>query len=198
MILVTGATGKVGRHLVAGLLAEGVPVRALTRNPESAGLPDGVEVTSWDPAQPETIALALAGVSATFVNVTAVGGAISELMTAAAWARLSRAARRRCHRTSRRSPGGPPGPLRTGLKSMRPASADGAFPTAPASSADGLIPRSPGQLRWRPHPRQRLPVARCGGWVMAASGPAGPVTARWPGAAAWPGRRPGPGRTMDR
>ena len=31
MILVTGATGKIGRHVVAGLLAEGVPVRALTR-----------------------------------------------------------------------------------------------------------------------------------------------------------------------
>ena len=26
MILVTGATGKVGRRIVAGLLAEGVPV----------------------------------------------------------------------------------------------------------------------------------------------------------------------------
>jgi uncharacterized protein YbjT (DUF2867 family) len=36
VILVTGATGKVGRHLVAGLLAEGAPVRALTRNPDAA------------------------------------------------------------------------------------------------------------------------------------------------------------------
>ena len=40
MILVTGATGKVGRHLVTGLTEEGVPVRALTRGPGDPGLPD--------------------------------------------------------------------------------------------------------------------------------------------------------------
>jgi nucleoside-diphosphate-sugar epimerase len=44
MILVTGATGKVGRYLVAGLLAKGAPVRALTRHPETADLPAAAEV----------------------------------------------------------------------------------------------------------------------------------------------------------
>jgi uncharacterized protein YbjT (DUF2867 family) len=39
MILVTGATGKVGRHLVTRLIAEGVPVRGLTRSPGTAVLP---------------------------------------------------------------------------------------------------------------------------------------------------------------
>lgn len=38
-ILVTGATGTLGRHLVTQLLADGHPVSALTRTPEKAGLP---------------------------------------------------------------------------------------------------------------------------------------------------------------
>ena len=38
MILVTGATGKVGRHLITGLLAEGAPVRALTRGAAALGM----------------------------------------------------------------------------------------------------------------------------------------------------------------
>lgn len=49
MILVTGATGTVGRHLVTGLIEEGVPVRALTRGPGDPGLPDGAEIARWDP-----------------------------------------------------------------------------------------------------------------------------------------------------
>lgn len=44
MILVTGATGNVGRPLVEQLVAAGLPVRALSRNPATANLPDGVEV----------------------------------------------------------------------------------------------------------------------------------------------------------
>jgi uncharacterized protein YbjT (DUF2867 family) len=36
-VLVTGATGDVGRPLIEGLLAEGARVRALTRNPAAAG-----------------------------------------------------------------------------------------------------------------------------------------------------------------
>jgi len=84
MILVTGATGKVGRHLVAGLLAEGAPVRALTRHPEIAGLPAAAEVVSADPARPDTIAAAVAGTTAVFVNATAAGSVLKDLMTEAA------------------------------------------------------------------------------------------------------------------
>ena len=86
MILVTGATGKVGRHLVTGLLAEGAAVRALTRGSQEPALPAGAEVTRWDPAQPATLVAALAGATAVFINVTAVGGVIGELMTAASLA----------------------------------------------------------------------------------------------------------------
>jgi len=43
-ILVTGATGNVGRHVVNELHAAGHPVRALTRSPADANLPAGVEV----------------------------------------------------------------------------------------------------------------------------------------------------------
>src|SRR5690348_6939771 len=91
MILVTGATGKVGRHVVAGLLAEGVPVRALTRDPGTAALPAGAGLAPGDPGRPETIAAALAGATAVFLNVTAVGGVAGELMAAASRAGVERA-----------------------------------------------------------------------------------------------------------
>jgi uncharacterized protein YbjT (DUF2867 family) len=62
-ILVTGATGTVGCHLVNHLIQAGHEVRALTRNPEKANLPEGVEVVAGNLAAPETLAPALAGVS---------------------------------------------------------------------------------------------------------------------------------------
>ena len=60
-ILVTGATGNVGRPLVADLLADGARVRALTRNPAAAGFPPGVAVTGGDYAAPGTLAEAVRG-----------------------------------------------------------------------------------------------------------------------------------------
>ncbi|MEV4176970.1 NmrA family NAD(P)-binding protein [Nonomuraea sp. NPDC049709] len=62
-ILVTGATGTVGRQMVAQLVERGARVRALTRNPAAAGLPAGVEVACGDLAVPETLAPALEGVT---------------------------------------------------------------------------------------------------------------------------------------
>ncbi|MEU6377951.1 NmrA family NAD(P)-binding protein [Streptomyces sp. NPDC046909] len=52
MIVVTGATGNVGRALVERLLAAGRPVRALTRDPQRAALPDGAEVMRLHPDEP--------------------------------------------------------------------------------------------------------------------------------------------------
>lgn len=66
-ILVTGATGHSGRHVVAGLLAEGASVRALVRDPARADLPDGVEVVAGDLTDPESVAVAAKGVSAVYL-----------------------------------------------------------------------------------------------------------------------------------
>ena len=51
MILVTGATGNVGRQVVARLVAVGEPVRALSRHPERADWPPGVERVAGDLTQ---------------------------------------------------------------------------------------------------------------------------------------------------
>lgn len=61
-VLVTGATGSVGRHVVERLATAGVPVRALTRNPAAAGLPEGVDVREGDLTRPDTLRAALHGV----------------------------------------------------------------------------------------------------------------------------------------
>lgn len=49
-VLVTGATGLIGRELCAALLARGDAVVALSRRPAPAGLPHGAEVVRGDPA----------------------------------------------------------------------------------------------------------------------------------------------------
>ncbi len=61
-ILVTGATGNVGRPLVEQLNQAGHHVRVLTRNPAKANFSKGVEVVEGDLTKPETLASALEGV----------------------------------------------------------------------------------------------------------------------------------------
>ena len=70
-VLVTGATGRVGRAVVDLLTAAGVPVRALTRRPEAAELPANVEVVTGDLTVPESLDAALRGVGAVFLVWTA-------------------------------------------------------------------------------------------------------------------------------
>ncbi|MFD7297511.1 NAD(P)H-binding protein [Streptomyces sp. NPDC059897] len=70
-VLVTGATGRIGRAVVDELLAAGVPVRALTRDPAAAKLPDGVEVVAGDFADPASLDPALRGVRSVFLLWTA-------------------------------------------------------------------------------------------------------------------------------
>ncbi len=66
-ILVTGATGSVGRLVVDELVAAGEPVRALTVDPERARLPAGAEVVVGSLARPSTLPVALKGVSAVYL-----------------------------------------------------------------------------------------------------------------------------------
>jgi hypothetical protein len=66
-VLVIGATGNVGRHVVAGLLEEGARVRALVRRPLTAALPGDVSVTQGDLERPETVATAAESADAAFL-----------------------------------------------------------------------------------------------------------------------------------
>jgi uncharacterized protein YbjT (DUF2867 family) len=61
-ILVTGATGMVGRGVVAELLNARRRVRALTRTPAAANLPNGVEVVGGDLDEPASLEAAFEGV----------------------------------------------------------------------------------------------------------------------------------------
>lgn len=66
-ILVTGATGKVGRNVVSGLLDTGADVRALVRNPDSADLPSSVELMRGDLSDAGTLGSVLQGVESVFL-----------------------------------------------------------------------------------------------------------------------------------
>ncbi|MFI1186450.1 NAD(P)H-binding protein [Streptomyces californicus] len=74
-ILVTGATGTVGRRVVEQLLERGERVRALTRAPERAAFPAGVEVVGGDLEDPASLAPALRG--ATGLHLITFGGEFS-------------------------------------------------------------------------------------------------------------------------
>ena len=70
-VLVTGATGRVGRAVAGLLIDAGLPVRALTRRSEAADLPANVEVVTGDLTVPESLDAALRGVSTVFLVWTA-------------------------------------------------------------------------------------------------------------------------------
>jgi uncharacterized protein YbjT (DUF2867 family) len=71
-VLVTGATGRVGRAVVDLLIDAGVPVRALTHRSEGAAtLPANVEVVTGDLTVPESLDAGLRGVGAVFLVRTA-------------------------------------------------------------------------------------------------------------------------------
>ena len=76
-ILVIGAPGNVGRHVVSQLPATGVRVRALVRNPRTACLPPHVEMVRGDLTLPETLDECLDGVDAVFLVWTAPPAAVA-------------------------------------------------------------------------------------------------------------------------
>lgn len=75
MILVSGASGNVGRCVVKQLMAAGETVRALTRDPANARFPAGVEVVGGDLSDPRTLADAFVGATRMFFFTPVQGGA---------------------------------------------------------------------------------------------------------------------------
>jgi uncharacterized protein YbjT (DUF2867 family) len=69
MILVTGATGNIGRALVQKFVTAGIPVRALVRTPEKAQqiAASNVEIVIGDFTQPDSVSVALQGVEKLFL-----------------------------------------------------------------------------------------------------------------------------------
>src|SRR5215510_14954708 len=83
VILVTGATGTIGRPLVDVLVNEGAEVRAVIRGTGPASLPEGVKAVAADLSCPETVAPLLEGVAALFLHPRAVGLAAGGLLALA-------------------------------------------------------------------------------------------------------------------
>jgi len=75
IIAMTGATGFAGRHVVSELLARGHRLRALVRNPQTAGLPPEVDVVTGDLANRDALTRLLSGASA----VIHLAGALTAL-----------------------------------------------------------------------------------------------------------------------
>lgn len=66
-ILVSGATGTVGGELVRQLVTDDVSIRAVSRKPADAVVPDGVEVVFGDADEPDSISAAAKDVDAAFM-----------------------------------------------------------------------------------------------------------------------------------
>ena len=75
-IVVTGATGNVGRPLVCRLAGAGARVRAITRSQQPSGFPAGVETVG-------TAIDALSGATAVFLNSRALGDGLADVVAAA-------------------------------------------------------------------------------------------------------------------
>ena len=71
MIMVIGATGRIGRAVIDRLLRAGVSVRAMTRRPAAANLPAAVDVVPGDLTKPASLAACLQGVDVVFLLWTA-------------------------------------------------------------------------------------------------------------------------------
>jgi len=70
-ILVIGATGRIGRHVVDALRDRSADVRALTRDPVRASFDDGVEVVAGDLTVPASLERPLDGADGVFIVWTA-------------------------------------------------------------------------------------------------------------------------------
>jgi len=74
-VLVTGATGTIGREVVTQLLGTDTRIRALTRKPAAAALPDGIEIVRGDLTDPDSLVPCLEGVDTVFLVWSVPAGA---------------------------------------------------------------------------------------------------------------------------
>ena len=81
-ILVTGATGNVGRHVIQQLVNRGADVRALVRNPETAKLPAAVQIVQGDLLDVDSLRGALDGVSTLFLLNAVVADEFTQALVA--------------------------------------------------------------------------------------------------------------------
>jgi len=81
-ILVTGATGTVGRQVVEQLVKRGADVRALVRDPAKANFPASVAVAQGDLLDVDSLRGALSGVSTLFLLNAVVPDEFTQALTA--------------------------------------------------------------------------------------------------------------------
>lgn len=95
-ILIVGATGYVGGHLVPSLLKKGFQIRCMVRSPEKllARNWKNVEIVEGDVLKPETLSKALQNIHTTYYLVHSMGGSKNfEKTDALAAANFSKAAK---------------------------------------------------------------------------------------------------------
>ena len=88
-ILVTGATGRVGRSVVEQLTRRGARVRALTRDPAKAAFGPGVEVVKGDLLDIGALRAAFSGVSTLFLLNAVTGDEFTQALITLNLARAS-------------------------------------------------------------------------------------------------------------
>jgi uncharacterized protein YbjT (DUF2867 family) len=81
-ILVTGATGTVGRHVVEQLVSRGAKVSALVRDPAKASFPGSVSVKQGDLLDVDSLRPAFAGISTLFLLNAVVPDEFTQALTA--------------------------------------------------------------------------------------------------------------------
>ncbi|HWT52160.1 MAG TPA: NmrA/HSCARG family protein [Caulobacter sp.] len=81
-ILVTGATGRVGRHVVQQLTERGAAVRVLVRDPAKADFPATVEVVKGDLLDIDALRTAFVGVRTLFLLNAVAGDEFTQALIA--------------------------------------------------------------------------------------------------------------------
>jgi len=79
-ILVIGATGRVGRHVVDQLVNRGVAVRVLTRDPSKVDFPAAVEIAQGDLLDIDALRAAFTGVDAFFLLNAVTGDEFTQAL----------------------------------------------------------------------------------------------------------------------